>query len=234
MKYRIAHTIDEVVDSWKLVYSSYLENKLIAPNKYGLFTTNAALHSDYTVLYGANGESNTLDCTVSILHNKISELSLYKVYRKELDAFADSKREYAEVGLFASLNIHHNSRKFISDVIGIFQLVFFYGYVMDRDFIIGVHPDHTGFYGKYWGFEVIGGEKSYPDMAENRVVLMHVSSKKLMEEKKVKGVQRFLKNPLDPDIFDNRFIMSESVISGSLLDDFINEKHEMQNERISV
>ena len=103
LSYRVAGSLAEVLDSWKLVYQSYTRDGLIDPNPFGVHTTKYAVGPRTAVAMAVL--KGAIVGTLSSYGDGPEGLPLDVAYRAEIESLRRAGRRPMEVGLFADRRV---------------------------------------------------------------------------------------------------------------------------------
>lgn len=219
LTFRVAQTIDDVVDAWRMAYKAYRRRDLIDPNRHRIHTAPQAAGAHSAVIIGCMNRVNVT--TLTAMADPESELPLDRIYSQELKELRRQGRKLVEVGLFADRR----------DELGrtteaLFQLMryaYYYGVFNGAtDFVVAVFPRHVKFYTRALGFEICGPAKSYPVVRHQTVVLLRLDVQaKLQENPLPVGLEYFSNNMIPQDSFDCRFDFAADQVAGSPLQSYL-------------
>ncbi len=168
MKYKVATTVDEVIDAWCVVYRQYLAASLISPNEMSLFTFPEYISNNTAVILGR--KMNKTVCTVSAVIDSPLGIPLDSYYHDELDQLRNEGRKLIEIGLLADAR----GTSKMSSITELMASIARFGVYSDHhDYVIGVHPRRINFFSSVFGFEPFGDVKGYGKLKTAPVVLLH-------------------------------------------------------------
>jgi len=220
MIYKVASTLNEVLNAWGLVYKQYLQASFIRPNEISVFTFPEYLSNNSAVVVGEN--KGNVVCTASAVLDGPQGLPLDAYYQKELNQLRSEGRKLIEIGLLADTRGTANVNE-IMDLISAISR--FGGFSGHHDYVIGVNPKRMKLFSKVFGVEVYGEPKDYDSLKAAPVVLMHVKTNDL-EVNIRKAISRICKVPKSLNFSDrfkfnpNNFI--PAVEFGGTIETFIN------------
>jgi len=203
LNYRPAANAEEVCDAWALVYEAYVRTGLIDPNPHSLHTYPQILDSEYVVIIGQI-DSLTVSTLSAYVGDAPGSLPLESIFANEIDEFRQQGKRLLELGLFADRR-QHIFRSFDA-LLELMRFTTYFGICQGcSDAVIGVHPDHVGFYERILGFEAHGTVKPHPGVRGHPAVLMQMDwSRQSSREVPAKGIRYFLDHPLDASAFAER------------------------------
>lgn len=221
LTFQCAHTIDEVVDAWQLVYTAYRRKKLIHPNRQRLHTTRYAVGNHATVITGRMGPL-VVSTMTAILDNPVG-LPLDRVYSDDLDSLRARGRKMMEISLFADRR--ENLARSSASLLQLMRFAWQWGISKNvTDFVIGVHPRHARFYSRAFGFEPSGPERTYPAVNDHPVVFLRGEPAiQLARNPMPRGLEYFAQNPIDPAEFERRYRFPTADVGSSPIDSFLND-----------
>jgi hypothetical protein len=168
MKLKVASTLDEIIESWRLVYHQYVAAMLIEVNPFSIFTFPEYVSRNVAVLLGKLNELSI--CTVSAVLDSKKGLPLDSYFKKELDVLRKENKKLIEIGLLASARDVINP----TQTIALLSSVARFGVFSNcHDYVIGVHPRRTEFFKKIFGFNVLSEAKVYHRLQKAQVVLLY-------------------------------------------------------------
>lgn len=159
LTYCVARTETERRRAFQLVYNAYERAGLIEPNPEHLRLTPFHLLKTTTVFLAENDHSAI--CTVTLVGDGSMGLPMEAIYGKEVQQLRDDGKRLGEVSCLA------DRRSDFARAMPVFlQLTRVMAQFAKRQgmdgLLICVHPRHARFYKRYFGFEQIAGERSYP------------------------------------------------------------------------
>jgi hypothetical protein len=218
--FKLAATLDDVIDAWELVYQSYRSKGLIGPNAQGIHLVPEAIQPNTAVVVGRI--HGLVVSTMTIYPDGERGLPLQRVYKEKLDALRLGGRELVEVGLFAD-----RREKIERSVFALMELMrqtFFYALHRGAsDILIGVHPHHAGFYKRCFAFEVFAETAGCPAVNGSPMVPLRLAiPETYYQDKLPRGLAMFKADPLDAEAFRDRVPLTADRVAGSRIDDFLN------------
>jgi len=168
MNLKVATSLDEIIESWRLVYHQYVAAMLIDVNPFSIFTFPEYISRNAAVILGKNGDKST--CTISAVLDSKRGLPLDAYFKEELDGLRKENRKLIEIGLLAcsreTVNPTHTIK--LLSAIGRYGVYSHY-----HDYVIGVHPRRAEFFKRIFGFQVIGESKVYHRLRKAEVILLY-------------------------------------------------------------
>lgn len=169
MKLKVATSLDEIIESWRIVYHQYVDASLIDVNPFSIFTFPEYISRNVAVILGKSGENGK--CTISAVLDSRKGLPLDAYFKNELNQLRKEGKKLIEIGLLASSSEksagHLQTIKLLSSVAR------FGVYSNHHDYVIGVHPRRAEFFKKVFGFHRIGESKAYHRLKKADVVLLY-------------------------------------------------------------
>ncbi|MEX2215239.1 MAG: hypothetical protein WD768_13990 [Phycisphaeraceae bacterium] len=223
LHFDVARSLDEVIESWALVYGSYRRKKLIPPNRHRIHTTPYAAGPQAIVFVGRIGPLTV--STMTGIMDSDAQLPLDRVYGEELCAFRRQGRRMMEVSLFADRR--ENLARSSGSLLQLMRYAWCWGIHQGvTDFVIGVHPRHARFYSRAFGFEPAGPQKSYAAVNDHPVVLLRGEpGVQLVRSPLPRGLQYFVDNPVPPAAFESRYPFPASELCTSPIEAFLSDRH---------
>jgi len=219
LTFRVAQSIDDVVNAWRMAYKAYRRRGLIEPNRHRLHTAPQAVSRHSAVIIGCMNQVNVT--TLTAIADQENGIPLDRLYGEELTSLRRQDRKLVEVGFFADRR----------DELGrtteaLFQLMryaYYYGIFNGAtDFVVAVFPRHAKFYTRALGFEVCGQIKRYPVVKNHPVVLLRLDVQASLQKPPLPvGLEYFSNNPIPEESFNGRFDFSENPIVGSPLQSYL-------------
>jgi hypothetical protein len=167
--YKIADTSQELEQAYKLVHDVYLKMGFMNIDPSGMrLSKYNAMPSTHTFIAKLNNE---VVMTLTLFADSFIGLPLDCEYKEELQFLRDEGRYIGEIG--ANASIMHNQNV----VFHMFKMVFNYAknYQLLDDIVVSLRPKHALFYTHVYGFEQIGGLKTYSSANGNPAVLYRVN-----------------------------------------------------------
>lgn len=170
MKLKVAKSLDEIIEGWRLVYHQYVAAMLIEVNPFSIFTFPEYISRNVAVILGETDEKST--CTISAVLDSKQGLPLDNYFKKELDVLRSEKKKLIEIGLLASTSESEMGNPF--QTIELLSSVARFGAFSNyHDYVIGVHPRRAEFFKKIFGFNSIGESKVYHRLRKADVILLY-------------------------------------------------------------
>lgn len=203
LHYRAARTPDEVADAWNLVHDAYVRAGLIEGNPYQIHTYPRVLDDEFVVIIGEI-QGVIVSTLSAYVGDCLDSLPLESIFGYEIQTLRQEGRRLLELGLFADRR-QHIFRSFDS-LLELMRYTTYFGLTQGcTDAVIGVHPEHVGFYKRILGFEHRGEIKPHPGVQGNPAVLMHLDwQKQVSRETLPRGIQYFVDHPLDHAAYADR------------------------------
>jgi hypothetical protein len=222
LKFEVARNLEDILESWQLLYQSYLRAGFIKSNPYGLHTSHNAIGAHTTVIVGRrHGE---VASTISAIVDTPLQLPLDSVYPDELAQLRSQGKKLVEIGLFGDDRLDVD-RSFYA-LFELMRYATYYAYFAGAtDIICGIPPRRARLYSKAFAFKPIGSQKSYSSVEGNPVVLLISNVDEGKQNHRFhRAIDYFVKNPLDPNTFDHRFQFRPEDMENSPLDGFLQHK----------
>lgn len=223
LHFGVASSLDEVLEAWGLVYSTYRRMDLIDPNPYRIHTSPQAPGPQSVVISGRIHD--TTASTLTCIRDTDAGLPLDHEYKDELDAMRAQGKHLTEIGLLADRR-QHLARAADS----LFMLMH---YSLDyafrdtgTDAVIGVHPRHARFYRRAFGFEPCGPERTYAVVKDRPVILLKLDGEAQDRlNPPPRGLRYLMDHPVPQDMYDKRYRFSQDQIAGSPIEEFLAQRH---------
>jgi hypothetical protein len=207
--YTIASTLEEVLQSWGLVYHTYLSEGLINENPFQIHTNPYAISPNTIVVMEL--QDDKLVGTLSAYGDSEIGLPLDSVYKKELDLMRLQRKRILEIGLYATSQPNNSIKTIAQHVKFPFYFAHYNHY---SDLIIGVHPHHARFYTHVFGFKEIGEVKTYPCVQDHLVVLLSIDVDSIFTSP-LRGIHYCIETPAVPELFEHRYQFDPKEIEKS-------------------
>lgn len=219
LRFRPAGGLSDVLAAWQLVYNSYRRIDLVPPNRYRIHTSTQAVGPQSAVISGQIGPLTVT--TLTAIEDGPAGLPLDRVYHEELAHLRAQGRRMMEVGLFADRR--ENLTRHSEALLQLMRYVWHWGRQLDvSDFIIGVHPRHARFYSRAFGFEQFAEETTYEAVNDHPVVLLRGEpAVQLQRDRRPRGIQYFIENPIDLSLFERRYLFPDDEVAASLIGRFL-------------
>ncbi len=213
LDFRVATSLDEVIAAWQLVYRAYLRAGLILPNLHGIHTNPGAVQSGTAVIVGVlRGE---MCATISGYLDTAEGLPLDAVYAPELAELRAEGHRLVEVGLLADRRA--NLSRSLEATLRLMKFAYFWGALNGMtDIVVGVHPHHSRFYQRIFGFTLIGEEGACPWVNRAPVVPLRLELGAVEDLNSApRGLRFFLRDPLEISVFGGRFVPTLEAVRGT-------------------
>jgi hypothetical protein len=198
MKLKVASSLDEVVEGWRLVYHQYVQAALIEMNPFSIFTFPEYINRNAAIVIGKENDQNV--CSVSAVLDSSKGLPLDAYFKDEISDLRKRKKKLIEIGLLASI------KKFMhfTYAVELLSSVARFGVFSDyHDYVIGVHPRRKAFFKEVYDFTQIGEAKIYHRLRKAEVALLYADALHF-ETKARKAWKDIYSSPRDLR-FDERF-----------------------------
>lgn len=226
LNFQIARSLEETLAAWEIVYQAYRDIGLIDPNPNRIHTAPQAVGPHASVITGViNGLTVS---TLTVMADNPNGLPLDRVYAGELTSLRNSGRKLMEVGLFADRR--RQLSRSAEALLQLMRYAFYFGLSQDvTDFVIGVHPRHSRFYIRSFGFEPVGSPRTYPAVNNNPVMLLRGDLHDRVSARKHPALEYFLGNPVEQDMFDQRFRFDAEEIAHTRLATYLRDRAKAGN-----
>ncbi len=198
--YKIADSLDEREQAFRLVHDVYTAERLMHPAASGMRVTPWHL-SEGTNIYVAKHFQRVV-CTMTSVPDGERGLPLEEIYPSEVAVLRRAGHRLAEVTCLAARQDAYSTeqgfRVFVRLVGLLFQACRFAG---RERLLIAVHPRHARFYRRALGFAQIGGVRTYPSVCDQPAVACEHDL----------GLQADPRFPLLPDVYGVRFAKRDLV-----------------------
>jgi hypothetical protein len=168
MVLKVASSLKDIIESWRLVYHQYVAASLIEVNPFAIFTFPQYLQRNSAVILGRLNHETI--CSASAVLDSGLALPLDAYFPNELEILRKENRKLIEVGLFACSKESASPFYTMELLTSIAKFGVYSGH---HDYVIGVHPKRTRFFKKLFGFEAISNTKIYHKLQKADVVLLH-------------------------------------------------------------
>ena len=215
---RVASTLPEVVDAWRMVYQRYLASGLIAAHPYQLHTAAEAVGPGTTTIREHRGQE--LSRTISSYLDSRRGLPLDAVYPTALQRARTRGERLGEIGLLAECPAADDTAATRTQDLFAFMRYPVYALYHQgaSQVVIGVHPRHARFYERLLGFEVAGPVVSYPRLLDRDVVLLRFDTARLDDtDPAPRGLCYWRRHRLGPEAFADRCRFNPGEIAASPL-----------------
>jgi len=165
---KVATTLSETIDAWRLVYQQYVKSALIDANPFSVFTYPEYLSRNSAVILGKVGDKSV--CSVSAVLDSNHYLPLDTYFHEELDGLRKKNKKLIEIGLLANQS-EKASPFYMIELLS--SIAHFGVYSNFHDYVIGVHPRRVKFFKHFFGFNQVGTNKKYHQLNDAEVVLLH-------------------------------------------------------------
>lgn len=219
-----ARGLAEVHKAWSIVYERYVEKNLIPKNPFGIHTVPQAAGQNACVIHQVNAGAS--GSTLTLMGDSAVKLPLDSVYPRALDSMRWQGRGLVEVGLLASNGVH-GARRGARTLFDMMRWAAHYTlHIGLTDIIIGVHPNHTHFYKRCFGFACLAQPTNYPLVNNTPVVPMQLAVREtLTTNVHSRGIAYINNNPIAPNAFQHRFQFAPEQLRGSAIEGFLAGRH---------
>jgi hypothetical protein len=160
--------------AFRLIYEAYVRGGLGTTNDFGLRVTPYHLLSTTTIFTAAlidGPEAGEVFSTVSLIGDGELGLPLERVYPQEVAERRARGLRLAEVSCLADRR--QDFRRFLPVFCALnrWMIQFAQAQAVDQ-VLVAVHPKHSRFYTRYFGFETIGGLANYPTVRNRPAVAL--------------------------------------------------------------
>ncbi len=215
---RVASTLPEAVEAWRMVYQRYLATGLIAANPYRLHTAAEAVSPGTTTICEHRGQK--LRRTISCYLDSRRGVPLDAVYPTALAQARARGERLGEIGLLAECPAAGDaSATRIQDLFAFMRYPIYALYHQGASqVVIGVHPRHARFYERLLGFEIAGPVVSYPRLLDRDVVLLRFDTARLdATDPAPRGLGYWRRHRLGPEAFAGRCRFDPADVAASPL-----------------
>lgn len=218
-----ATTLEQVESAWGLVYDRYSDMGLIDENPYGVHAVPTAVGPHTSVIWGPEGPE--VGYTLTLVHDGPRGIALDSVYRAQLDGLRRGGRRLLEVGMLA------DRRRSVARSIGaLFSMMRWAAYdVLHNDLtdiVIGVHPRHSQFYVRSYGFEEFAPATSYALVKDHPVVGLRLRLREgLAKDILPRGLSDVRDHPIPASAFARRFMFDPEQLHGSRLEGYLRARY---------
>ncbi|MEO8779062.1 MAG: hypothetical protein ABI389_10385 [Rhodanobacter sp.] len=218
-----ASTLEQVESAWRLVYQRYTQMGLIDENPFGMHAVPGAVGKHACVIWGPEGPD--VGYTMTLFRDNPMGLALDSVYARELDELRGKGRRLLEVGMLADRR--QSAARGIGALFSMMRWAVYYGLHTDlTDVVIGVHPRHSQFYTRCYGFEEFAEPTSYPLVRNNPVVPLRLRLREgLAKDVLPRGLAEARDNPIPASAFSHRFTFEREQLRGSLIAGFLKDRY---------
>jgi hypothetical protein len=197
---KIASRLDEFRSAFALVYDAYTRAGLATANPCGMRVTPYQLLPTTEVLLAT--DQNRVVCTASLVRDGLLGLPLEDLYAEEV---ADRRRQGripAEVSCLA--DCQNGTRTAFSNVLQLMSLCVQCARARGVDeLLIAVHPHHARFYQGFFGFTLLGEQRSYRAVLNAPAVALELDLLHLAE-RHPRGYERLFGKPLPAEVLAYR------------------------------
>ena len=220
-----ASSLDQVESAWGLVYERYSQMGLIDENPFCIHAARTAVGPHACVIWGPEGPE--VGYTMTLFRDNPMGLALDSVYAGCLDELRREGRRLLEVGMLADRR--RSAARGIGALFSMMRWAVHYGLYNDlTDIVIGVHPRHTQFYVRCYGFEQFAAPTSYPLVRNNPVVPLRLRLREgLAKDVLPRGLADARDNPVPHSAFAHRFAFEPEQLRGSRIAGFLKARYGM-------
>ena len=172
MELKVASSLDEVVEGWRLVYHQYVASALIEMNPFSVFTFPEYVSRNAAIILGKENDCNV--CSVSGVLDSETGLPLDAYFANEIGDLRKKKKKLIEIGLLASKKKYTHFSYMVNLLSAIARFGIYSGY---HDYVIGVHPRRISFFKEVYDFTQIGETRVYHRLQKAEVALLYADAK---------------------------------------------------------
>ncbi|MCK4872325.1 MAG: hypothetical protein KAS72_06340 [Phycisphaerales bacterium] len=201
--YGPAESLTDLQQAYGLAYHKYLERKLVKPTPGGVFFTMQHLLPESVTFVGRLG--STAFTTLSVVMDSPAGLPLDNVFGDELARFRDRGMVLGELGLFA------DRRRSVTQSLSAMQRLFrfAYWYYLSNNYgcgVIGVHPRHSGFYQRLFGWTSTGIVRDHPTVRNAPAELLVLEEANFDEvSRRSRYVRQWFEQPILDSFWEMRY-----------------------------
>jgi hypothetical protein len=203
MNLKVASSLDEVVEGWRLVYHQYVASALIEMNPFSVFTFPEYVSRNAAIILG--NENNCNVCSVSGVLDSDTGLPLDSYFANEIGGLRKQNKKLIEIGLLASAKKYTHYTYMLSLLSAIAKFGVFSDY---HDYVIGVHPRRKAFFKEVFDFTQIGETKIYHRLRKAEVALLYADARHF--ETKAKQAWKEIYGSKDGLDFAHRYIIEDA------------------------
>lgn len=177
VSYCRATTLDDLYNAYQLVHDIYVNKGYILPNHTGIRLRPFEVVPDTATFVAKVGEK-IIGVTSVAMDSSGLGLPSDKAFRREIDILRHAGRKLCEgTNWVVAPEFRH------SNVINELMRCS-YAHVRTsgtQDWIVSVSPGHSAFFYEFFGFEIIGSQRSYSEKIDDPVVLLRLAIDRLDE-----------------------------------------------------
>jgi hypothetical protein len=167
--YKVADGLAEREAAFQLVYDAYRQRGLMEPSPHRMRVTPYHLLDTTDVLIALDGEQ--VIYTVTLVRDGELGLPMEDIYADEIRARRHDGLQLAEPSCLASRQDHFGKTRMFMVCTRLIGLMFQFARANRIDRVVAaVHPRHGNVYTRSFGFEQIGGLKTYASVRDNPAV----------------------------------------------------------------
>jgi len=202
MKLKVAETLDEIVQGWRMVYQQYVAAALIEMNPFSVFTFPEYVSRNAAIILGKEDGCNV--CSVSGVLDSNTGLPLDSYFANEIGGLRKQGKKLIEIGLLASVKKYTH----FSYMVNLLSAIARFGiYSGNHDYVIGVHPRRISFFKEVFDFTQIGETKIYHRLQKAEVALLYADAKHF--ETKAKQAWKHIYAEQGDLNFNERYILEK-------------------------
>lgn len=174
--FKLAETLEERIQSFRVVHDMYVRRGLIDPTPTGLrFTVYSVLPT--TAIFAGIRDGRVFS-TMSLIEDSPLGVPMEKLYREEIGRLRLERRRFAEV---SALAVETESRR-KGLALMMYNLMFRWAYFHRGvdDLVIAVHPKAEDFYRSVLLFDRIGGLRAYESLKDAPAVALRLDLQNLV------------------------------------------------------
>jgi len=199
---------DELEQSFRLVYRSYLQHGYVSPDDSGIRLSIFNLLPG-TITFVGLFDGDVVS-TVSLVPDTPMGLPMDEVFRDELQPLRDSGRRLAEVTMLADRRTE--LRRTLPMLLHLMKLMFDYAMLVLKanDVCIAINPHHEAFYKRYLLFAPMGEVRQYASVCDNPALAerLDMDNVRAMYEGNGRLMAQFFENRTPIEVFEKRYSMT--------------------------
>lgn len=177
---KIANTLEEREEVFKLAYQIYLEKGYVTPNYNEWLIQNYDASDDTVILIVQDKEKN-LAGSVTIVFDNSTKLPAEKIYRDELSSLRSNGKKMAEISRLVISPNYRNSKEILVLLFN-YLCIYIHHVKSYNSLVIQVNPRHKNYYKSLLSFEEIGAEKPCPHVQNAPAVLLQLNTQTYQSE----------------------------------------------------
>lgn len=171
-KIKIANTLEERENVFRLAYNVYLAKGYVCENAREWFIQDYDANEDSVILMVEDKNKNIAG-SLTLVFSGSTKLPVEKIYGDEIKSLKAKGEKLVEISRLVISHEYRNSKEVLNLLMN-YVLIYSYHVKKYSSLVIEVNPRHTLFYKTMLSFEEIGHEKACPSVQNAPAILLYL------------------------------------------------------------